>query len=34
MVIYKQADSLKELEQILELQQRNLPKTISEDESA
>jgi len=33
MVIYKQADSLKELEQILELQQRNLPKNISEDES-
>ncbi|WP_108245846.1 GNAT family N-acetyltransferase [Muricauda brasiliensis] len=33
MVIYKQAVSLKELEQILELQQRNLPKNISEDES-
>jgi len=33
MVIYKQADSLKELEQILELQQRNLPKNISVEES-
>ena len=33
MVVYKQAESLKELEQILDLQQRNLPKNISQEES-
>lgn len=33
MVVYKQAESLKELEQILDLQQRNLPKNISVEES-
>ena len=33
MVVYKQADTLKELEQILDLQQRNLPKNISQEES-
>ncbi|MBW8242306.1 GNAT family N-acetyltransferase [Muricauda oceani] len=33
MVVYKQADTLKELEQILDLQQRNLPKNISAEES-
>jgi ribosomal protein S18 acetylase RimI-like enzyme len=33
MIVYKQADSLKELEQILALQQRNLPKNISQEES-
>ncbi len=34
MVLYKQAETLKELEQILDLQQRNLPKNISEEESS
>ncbi|RPG30057.1 MAG: GNAT family N-acetyltransferase [Muricauda sp. TMED12] len=33
MVVYKQADTLQELEQILDLQQRNLPKNISQEES-
>lgn len=33
MIFYKQADSLKELEQVLVLQQRNLPKNISPEES-
>ena len=33
MVSYKQADTLAELEQILDLQQRNLPKNISQEES-
>lgn len=34
MTIYKQADTLKELEQILDLQQQNLSKNISQKESA
>ncbi|MCR9227419.1 MAG: GNAT family N-acetyltransferase [Flavobacteriaceae bacterium] len=34
MVVYKQAESLKELEQILDLQQRNLPKNISAEQTA
>ena len=33
MVSYKQADTLAELEQILDLQQRNLLKNISQEES-
>ncbi|MDF0715081.1 GNAT family N-acetyltransferase [Muricauda sp. 334s03] len=33
MIVYKQVDSLKELEQILTLQQLNLPKNISQEES-
>ncbi|MBO0341826.1 MAG: GNAT family N-acetyltransferase [Bacteroidota bacterium] len=33
MVLYKQAENLEELEQILDLQQRNLPKNITEEES-
>ncbi|WP_242535689.1 GNAT family N-acetyltransferase [[Muricauda] lutisoli] len=33
MVRYKQAETLEELEQILDLQQRNLPKNITEEES-
>lgn len=33
MIVYKQAESVKELEQILALQQRNLPKNITLQES-
>ena len=33
MIVYKQADSLKDLEQILALQRCNLPKNISQEES-
>ncbi|GLU43477.1 GNAT family N-acetyltransferase [Allomuricauda sp. NBRC 101325] len=33
MITYKQANTLEELEQILALQQRNLPKNISAEES-
>lgn len=33
MITYKQAETLEELEQILELQQHNLPKNISVEES-
>ncbi|SDQ09441.1 GNAT family N-acetyltransferase [Flagellimonas zhangzhouensis] len=33
MITYKQAETLEELEQILALQQRNLPKNISAEES-
>jgi len=33
MVSYKQADTLEEFEQILDLQKRNLPKNISQEES-
>ena len=32
MIVYKQADSLEELEQILTLQQQNLPKNITTEE--
>lgn len=32
MIVYKQADSLEELEQILALQQQNLPKNITAEE--
>lgn len=33
MIVYKQAESVEELEQILALQQRNLPKNITPEES-
>ncbi|MFN3138557.1 MAG: GNAT family N-acetyltransferase [Allomuricauda sp.] len=32
MIIYRQAKTVRELEQILDLQQRNLPKNISKEE--